>query len=60
MGTADDSGRYAALVVHGDEQIPRIWVLRQLFARTHEQLDATIDMLDDAVDGDAAPSVPPA
>lgn len=39
----------------------RLWLLRQMFERAHNQLDATIEMIDalDA-DSDPAPSVPPA
>jgi hypothetical protein len=61
--SADDSGRYAALPTLDDAPgtCGRLWILQQMFQRAHEQLDATIDMIDvlDS-ESDPAPSVPPA
>jgi hypothetical protein len=37
----------------------RAWMLRQAFRRAHEQLDVTIEMLEDPSDAEPAPSVPP-
>lgn len=56
---SDEPDRESAPEVYGPGA--RLWILRQLFERAHAQLDATIDMLDDALDGesDPAPSVPP-
>jgi hypothetical protein len=42
-----------------DRLTGRLWTLRRMFRRAHEQLDVAIDMLDDGCESDPAPSVPP-
>lgn len=37
----------------------RLWMVRQVFRRAHEQLDVTIDLLGGDDESDPAPSVPP-
>lgn len=37
----------------------RLWMVRQAFRRTHDQLDAAIEMLGRDDDAEPAPSVPP-
>jgi hypothetical protein len=44
-----------------DAKLPgKLWLVRQVFRRAHEQLDVTIDMLNVDDESDPAPSVPPA